>query len=66
MTPVYARVRIACTQRLEERHKDAIIVLVSHGDTLSITHSAMRNKDIKKHRQFAYETAGVRWLNPAL
>ncbi|PNW73560.1 hypothetical protein CHLRE_13g564000v5 [Chlamydomonas reinhardtii] len=49
-------------QRLEQAHSGAVILLVSHGDTLSILQATMLGADTRQHRRFAFETAELRPL----
>ncbi|GLI66199.1 hypothetical protein VaNZ11_009898 [Volvox africanus] len=49
-------------ERLEDEHKDAVILLVSHGDTLSIMQTTILGEDTKQHRRFAFDTAELRPL----
>lgn len=49
-------------QRLEQAHEGAAILLVSHGDTLSILEATMRGADVRQHRRFAFDTAELRRL----
>ncbi|KAG2423994.1 hypothetical protein HXX76_014820 [Chlamydomonas incerta] len=49
-------------QRLEQAHSGAVILLVSHGDTLSILQATMLGEDTRQHRRFAFETAELRPL----
>lgn len=60
---VAARVR-GLFKRLEADHPGGgtIVLLVSHGDTLSITQAAMTDGDVQHHRRFAFETAELRRL----
>ncbi|PNH10867.1 hypothetical protein TSOC_002406 [Tetrabaena socialis] len=53
-------------QRLEsELQAGSVVLLVSHGDTLSILQAAMSGADTRQHRRFAFETAELRQLRPA-
>lgn len=52
----------SCLQALEDAHEGAIILLVSHGDTLSILEATMRGADTRQHRGYAFETAELRRL----
>ncbi|KAG2439828.1 hypothetical protein HYH02_010461 [Chlamydomonas schloesseri] len=58
---VSARIR-QLFQRLEEAHSGAVILLVSHGDTLSVLQATMLGADTRQHRRFAFETAELRPL----
>ncbi|KXZ51152.1 hypothetical protein GPECTOR_13g639 [Gonium pectorale] len=62
---VSARLRLLF-QRLEAEHKGAVILLVSHGDTLSILQSTMLGQDTRHHRRFAFNTAELRPLHANL
>ncbi|EFJ51472.1 phosphoglycerate mutase [Volvox carteri f. nagariensis] len=59
---VSSRIRQLFQQRLEAEHQGAIIMLVSHGDTLSILQATMLGEDPRLHRRFAFETAELRPL----
>ena len=50
---------------LEARHAGRAVLLVSHGDTLSITLTAARGGDLRRHREHGLETAELRRLLPA-
>mmetsp|Transcript_8479 Transcript_8479/g.18141 ORF Transcript_8479/g.18141 Transcript_8479/m.18141 type:complete len:215 (+) Transcript_8479:126-770(+) len=59
---VAARVR-GLFQVLEGRHHGAHILLVAHGDTLSILQATMEGRDLRQHRECAFETAELKKLN---
>ncbi len=52
-------------QRLDAEHQGAIVLLVSHGDTLSILQATMLDEDTRQHRRFAFDTAELRPLAQA-
>lgn len=47
-------------QELESRHEGAHLLLVSHGDTLSIGMAAMEGADIKQHIKYQFENAELK------
>lgn len=55
---------LAFIKELQENHSSQgmTILLVSHGDTLSILESCFRGLDIKAHRDLAYGTGELRQL----
>jgi broad specificity phosphatase PhoE len=50
-------------QELEARHAGKHVLLVSHGDTLSILQAAFHGAQLGGHRQFALDTAELRRLD---
>ncbi|KAI8475590.1 MAG: phosphoglycerate mutase [Monoraphidium minutum] len=58
---VAARI-LGLLQELEARHEGCAILLVSHGDTLSITQAAAGGTDLRGHRGFGMGTAELRRL----
>ena len=46
-------------QELEARHDGIPILLVSHGDTLSILQATMEDMDVRQHRR--YGTGDLVW-----
>lgn len=55
-----------CTlQELEQRHQGQHILLVSHGDTLSILQATFHRSPLTQHRQYGLATAELKCLNPA-
>jgi broad specificity phosphatase PhoE len=48
----------ACLQHLEEQYSGADVVLVAHGDTLSILHATLQGTELSQHRHYGLETAG--------
>jgi broad specificity phosphatase PhoE len=49
-------------KELEARHSGRAVLLVSHGDTLSITQAAAGGGDLRAHRQHGLGTAELRRL----
>mmetsp|Transcript_46468 Transcript_46468/g.101101 ORF Transcript_46468/g.101101 Transcript_46468/m.101101 type:complete len:117 (+) Transcript_46468:74-424(+) len=47
---------------LEEKHSGDDILLVSHGDTLSIMQATMEEADTRQHRKFSFENCELRLL----
>ncbi|KAG2498418.1 hypothetical protein HYH03_003676 [Edaphochlamys debaryana] len=52
----------ALFKRLEASHQGCVVLLVSHGDSLSIMQSTMLGADTRHHRRFAFDTAELRPL----
>ncbi|GBF93029.1 hypothetical protein Rsub_05640 [Raphidocelis subcapitata] len=52
----------ALLEELERRHSGRAVLLVSHGDTLSITQAAVGGGDLRAHRQHGLGTAELRRL----
>lgn len=50
-------------ETLEQRHSGCHILLVAHGDTLSIGCAALQNTPLTQHRSHAFETAELRRLH---
>ncbi len=54
---------IKSLERLEQKYRDHVILLVSHGDILQILRTAFVGKPPQKHRSLPHhETAEIRWL----
>jgi len=52
---------IALIQELEERYRDRVILLVSHGDALQILHTGLKGVSAATHRELAHlKTAEIR------
>jgi len=51
-------------QELESKHQGQHILLVSHGDTLSILQAAFLGSPLTQHRQYGLGTAELKCLNP--
>ncbi|GAX76695.1 hypothetical protein CEUSTIGMA_g4141.t1 [Chlamydomonas eustigma] len=49
-------------KELESRHDGVHILLVGHGDTLSILQATMEGADIREHRKYAFKTGELRLL----
>ena len=49
-------------ERVERQHQGMEIVLVAHGDTLSILWAYMRGRPLSKHREIALQTGELRAL----
>jgi broad specificity phosphatase PhoE len=52
-------------QELEQQHQGQHVLLVSHGDTLSILQASYYGSPLTQHRQYGLATAELRCLNPA-
>lgn len=52
-------------QELESKHQGQHILLVSHGDTLSILQATFLGSPLTQHRQYGLATAELKCLNPA-
>jgi broad specificity phosphatase PhoE len=50
-------------QELEQQHEGRHIVLVSHGDTLSILQATFHGTSLAQHRQYGLGTAELKQLN---
>lgn len=57
---------LCCSQDLEARHSGAALLLVGHGDTLSIGQATLQGVDVREHRQFSFETAELRRVHPTI
>lgn len=53
-----------CLQELEQQHQGQHILLVSHGDTLSILQATFHGSPLSQHRQYGLATAELKCLNP--
>jgi broad specificity phosphatase PhoE len=53
-----------CLQELELQHQGQHILLVSHGDTLSILQATFHGSPLSQHRQYGLATAELKCLNP--
>lgn len=51
-------------QELEQQHQGQHILLVSHGDTLSILQATFHGRPLSRHRQYGLATAELKCLNP--
>lgn len=49
-------------KRLEEKHEGQTILLVSHGDVLSILWATMHGLPLQEHRNYALQTGELRAL----
>ena len=49
--------------RLENRHSAREILLIAHGDTLSIFWACMRGRALESHREVALQTGELRRFN---
>ena len=63
MAEVASRVQSLC-DRLEQQHDGCNIILVSHGDTLSILWAVFTGKSLLKNRQHGLVTGELRLLDP--
>lgn len=52
-------------QELEQQHEAQHVLLVSHGDTLSILQATFHGTDLAQHRQYGLGTAELKQLNGA-
>lgn len=52
-------------QELEQQHEGQHVLLVSHGDTLSILQATFHGTDLAQHRQYGLGTAELKQLNGA-
>lgn len=52
-------------QELEQQHEGQHVLLVSHGDTLSILQATFHGTDLAQHRQYGLGTAELKQLNCA-
>lgn len=50
-------------QDLEQQHQGQHILLVSHGDTLSILQATYHSSPLTQHRQYGLATAELKCLN---
>jgi broad specificity phosphatase PhoE len=50
-------------QELEQQHEGQHILLVSHGDTLSILQATFHGTALAQHRQYGLGTAELKQLN---
>lgn len=64
MAEVAARAQSLC-DHLEHQHNGCSIILVSHGDTLSILWAVFTGKSLLKNRQDGLVTGELRRLDPA-
>jgi broad specificity phosphatase PhoE len=55
---------LCCQQELEQQHQGQHILLVSHGDTLSILQATFHGTPLTHHRQYGLATAELKCLNP--
>jgi broad specificity phosphatase PhoE len=50
-------------QELEQQHEGQHVLLVSHGDTLSILQATLHGTSLAQHRQYGLGTAELKQLN---
>lgn len=50
-------------EQMEARHRDCHVLLVAHGDTLSILEATVRGSNLRQHRHHGLATGQLRRLN---